>query len=254
MLVTAQPKATTPIPNADLEATLLAKPGHVAMQSCRSPGLSPICTQIGGVKPKLLFPFVTNGGKRFRALPKAAFGTIVTRVSDMPQVQTVDAQEGMQLLSYQGWKFLDLRDAKSYDNEHLTKPPRCSVNVPLPAGGASALPGALETARVGKSQKLLVASTDGTEAPAAAAAIAAAGWTDVAIVEGGYAGWRRVWTTSGRKVMPQGRWVASGTEALKSGLNVGGAAMAYEERINVDKLTQEKDDPGKDYRKDYKER
>ena len=153
-------------------------------------------------------------------------------------IDEVDPAQGKIALERDGWRFLDLRSAKAYDDEHLTKPPRCSVNVPMPAEGPSALPEAAERAKVSKSGAWLVTDADGTYASAAAAALAEAGWSTVASVSGGYAGWRDVWTTSGRRVPPKGRWVSTGKEALKSGLNVGDAATSYEERLNVEDLSK----------------
>jgi len=153
------------------------------------------------------------------------------------EVEEVAPKEGMVLLERQGWKFLDLRDERSYDNEHLTKPAQCSQNVPLPEDVA-ALAQACESARLSKAVPWLVADQDGSRSTEAAAALIDAGWEAVAVV-GGYSGWREVWTTSGRRVPPKGRWVATGKEALKSGLNVGGAALSYEERLNVQDLSKE---------------
>lgn len=86
---------------------------------------------------------------------------------------------------------------------------------------------------------MLVAAADADGAGAAAAAADAlleGGFSSVLVVEGGYAGWREKYTTSGRKTPPKGRWISTGKEALKSGLNVGDAALKYEELLNVDEV------------------
>jgi rhodanese-related sulfurtransferase len=123
------------------------------------------------------------------------------------------------LFQESGCVFLDLRGARAYDEEHLTKPPRCSVNAPLPVGGAPAggpPPAAFAAAlaKVPRSSRLLVASEDGgADAEAAMGWIAAAGYKGAALVEGGYAAWRAVFSTSGRRRPPPGRWMPSGTGA-----------------------------------------
>ena len=156
--------------------------------------------------------------------------------SKLNSVDTVEPSEGMVLLQRQGWKLLDLRDSKAYDDEHLTKPPQCSKNLPLPESLAD-LPKVAERERLDKSVPWLVADEDGARAGEAAAVLVESGWEAAAVV-GGYSGWREIWTTSGRRVPPKGRWVATGKEALKSGLNVGGAALSYEERLNVEDLSK----------------
>ena len=165
-------------------------------------------------------------GRRAMAVARAAAGA-----------DGVGAKEGLAKLQRQGYKFLDLRDEKAYDWEHLTKPPRTNVNVPFGGDVEAFLERMGKVKGVPKSQPLLVACKDGTVAPQAAAALTEAGWTQVELVAGGYNGWREVLTTSGRPMPPKGRWVSTGKEALKSGLNVGDAAAAYEEQLNVEDLT-----------------
>jgi len=154
----------------------------------------------------------------------------------------VGVAEGKRLLDQAGYRFLDLRPADEYDREHLTKPPRRSVNVPC--GGvaadaeAEAFAERVRGAKIAASQPVLVVCGDGSAGEAAAAALEERGWSQVVAVEGGYRAWRELFTTSGRKVPPKGRWVPTGKESLKSALNVGDAAMAYEERINVEDLNK----------------
>jgi len=115
--------------------------------------------------------------------------------------------------------FLDLRPPRAYDDEHLTKPPRCSVNAPLPPGGAPAggpPPPAFAAAlaKVPRSSRLLVASEDGgADAEAAMGWVAAAGYQGAALVEGGYVAYRAIFSTSGRRRPPPGRWMPSGKGA-----------------------------------------
>ena len=150
--------------------------------------------------------------------------------------------EGKRLLDQAGYRFLDLRPAEEYEREHLTKPPRMSVNVPCggvaPEAEAEAFAERVRGAKVAASQPVLVVCGDGSAGEAAAQALEERGWSQVVAVEGGYRAWRELFTTSGRKVPPKGRWVASGKESLKSALNVGDAAMSYEEKLNVEELNK----------------
>lgn len=152
-------------------------------------------------------------------------------------VEWVDPEQGLVLLNRQVYKFLDLRSEQEYEDERLTRPARCSMNVPFPENPAT-LPHAAAAAGVSKGTAWMVADADGSRVEEATAALSQAGF-EVLAVKGGYQGWRACWTTSGRKVPPKGRWVASGREALKSGLNVGDAAASYEERINVEDLSKQ---------------
>jgi len=145
----------------------------------------------------------------------------------------VGPAEGKRLLDQAGYYFLDLRSAKEYDQEHLTKPPRRSVNVPCAgvsgAAEADEFAERVRKAKVAASQPVLVVCGDGSAGAGAAAALEERGWQQAVAVEGGYQAWRELYTTSGRNVPPKGRWVPTGTESLKSALNVGDAAMSYEE-------------------------
>ena len=150
--------------------------------------------------------------------------------------------EGKRLLDQAGFYFLDLRAEDEYDREHLTKPPRRSVNVPCAgvdgAAEADEFAERVRKAKVASSQPVLVVCGDGSAGAGAAAALEERGWQQAVAVEGGYQAWRELFTTSGRKVPPKGRWVPTGTESLKSALNVGEAAMSYEEKLNVEDLNK----------------
>jgi rhodanese-related sulfurtransferase len=142
-------------------------------------------------------------------------------------------EEAKTLLERDGYKMLDVRDWKSYDKEHLTKPPQCTANVPL--GDGEDLASFVARVREGgfrDGAKLLVADAAGPGGVAAADALAAAGFERVVGVEGGYDGWRAVFTTCGRRRPPQGKWISTGKggESLKSGLTLDpNVASAYEE-------------------------
>ncbi|KAG2451672.1 hypothetical protein HYH02_003452 [Chlamydomonas schloesseri] len=144
----------------------------------------------------------------------------------------VDVEEGKKLLDQGGYKFLDLRPRAEYEREHLTKPPRASVNVPHhpEADFAARVAGQLPA----RATKMLVVCSDGGEASRRAVQqLEAAGYQEAVMVEGGYAAWTKVFTTSGRRRPPPGRWVSSGREALKSGLNIPGVAESYDEGGNL---------------------
>eukprot|EP00193_Tetraselmis_chui_P013753 CAMPEP_0177771742 /NCGR_PEP_ID=MMETSP0491_2-20121128/11794_1 /TAXON_ID=63592 /ORGANISM="Tetraselmis chuii, Strain PLY429" /LENGTH=233 /DNA_ID=CAMNT_0019289391 /DNA_START=48 /DNA_END=746 /DNA_ORIENTATION=- len=149
----------------------------------------------------------------------------------------VDAEAGKVLLDREGYKFLDLRTEREFDNERLTKPARCSVNVPIVTvdvdGTASANPEfatLLAAAVPSKTTKLLVASQSGEPwSSYAMQVLTTLGYAEAVEVVGGYMAWTEVFSTSGRRRPPAGRWVSTGTEALKSGLNVGDAAASYTE-------------------------
>ena len=154
------------------------------------------------------------------------------------EIMTVDVAKGKMLLDSTRYKFLDLRDAKAYDMEHLTKPARCSVSVPFVTDRAAFI-AAARKAVASMGTPLLVADAAGAgEAMTAAQWLGDAGYQEVLVVQGGYTGWRERYTTSGRNTPPKGRWVSTGTEALKSGLNVGNVAASYEEQLNVEDLTK----------------
>eukprot|EP00873_Tetraselmis_striata_P041674 jgi/Tetstr1/461938/TSEL_007016.t1 len=149
--------------------------------------------------------------------------------------QQVDVEQGKVLLDRQGHKFLDLRTEREFDNERLTKPPRCSINVPIMCadanGAMAANPNFIAqlSAAVPKSTKLLVATQNGGPwSTYAMEMIVVQGYEALEVV-GGYEAWTQVFSTSGRRRPPAGRWVSTGTEALKSGLNVGDAAASYTE-------------------------
>ena len=108
-------------------------------------------------------------------------------------------EEAKVMLEREGFLFLDIRTWKAYDREHITKPPKCTANVPLADGE---VPGDGFVENVGKkfrsSAKLLIADDDGSRAQAAADALLAAGYADVVAVEGGYDAWMKIFTTSGQ--------------------------------------------------------
>jgi len=131
------------------------------------------------------------------------------------------------------YKFLDMRSSTEYSEEHLTKPPRCSVNVPW-EGSAGDWVASVSGQFPNRATGLLVACADGGATSAQAAeALVDAGYSSAFQVEGGFSGWTQVFSTSGRRKPPPGRWVSTGKEALKSGLNIPGVAESYDEGGNL---------------------
>jgi len=146
---------------------------------------------------------------------------------------SVDIEVGKNLLDREGYLFLDVRSEREYDAEHITKPPRSTLNVPIfTRDGGSVNPAFLDqvSRKCRPATKLLVADADGGQGlTQAMKALAGAGFSAALAVEGGYAAWRAVFSTGGRRKPPKGRWVPTGNEALKSGLNIEGAAESYTE-------------------------
>lgn len=72
--------------------------------------------------------------------------------------RTVDVEEGFKLLTQYGYRYLDIRSEKDYDYEHLTKPAKCTVNVPIKLRGEPDAmdPNFVDKVKLPKSQKLLV--------------------------------------------------------------------------------------------------
>eukprot|EP00667_Euglena_gracilis_P026134 EG_transcript_31181 len=106
--------------------------------------------------------------------------------ADLPSATTyVSVDDGKRLLDRLTHKFFDIRSARAYDDEHLTKPARSSLSVPFTADRAAFVAGAQRAA--GPSTPLLVVSNDGgAEASTAAGWLREAGYGQVLVVEGGY--------------------------------------------------------------------
>jgi len=74
-------------------------------------------------------------------------------------VEWVDPEQGLVLLNRQVYKFLDLRSEQEYEDEKLTRPARCSMNVPFPENPAT-LPHAAAAAGVSKGTAWMVADAE----------------------------------------------------------------------------------------------
>ncbi|GBF96593.1 hypothetical protein Rsub_09339 [Raphidocelis subcapitata] len=146
----------------------------------------------------------------------------------------------MALLQREGWKVLDIREARAYEDGRITKPARCSFNAPWGGDAGAVAAKAASLLPNPGAAKLLVMAADGggdgaAAAAAAAAALAAKGFGSVAVLEGGYAAWTQIWSPSGKRRPPAGRWVPTGKEALKAGTNLEGVAESYDEGGNLAK-------------------
>ena len=125
-------------------------------------------------------------------------------------------EEAKTLLERDGYKMLDVRDWKSYDKEHLTKPPQCTANVPL--GDGDDLASFVARVRDGgfrDGAKLLVADAAGPGGVAAADALADAGSRTSSASRAG--------TTDGE---PSSRRAAAGDRRRGSGSARGRAGRA----------------------------
>lgn len=150
---------------------------------------------------------------------------------------SVGAEEAKRLIEREGYKILDVRSARDYDNKHITKPARCSISAPVVMND-NVTPNERFLAEVAgqasQATKLLVMCADGgVLSDAALRQLADAAYSNALLLEGGYAGWSEVWSPSGKRRPPPGRWVSTGKEALKSGLNIPGVAESYDEGGNL---------------------
>lgn len=142
----------------------------------------------------------------------------------------------MRLVQREGWKILDVRSARAWDQQHITKPARVSVSAPAVLNdNSSPNPNFLAdvAAQAPKSKLLVMCEDGGSWSDAALRQLEQATYSDVMRLEGGYAGWGQVWSPSGKRRPPPGRWVSTGKEALKSGLNIPGVAESYDEGGNL---------------------
>ena len=140
---------------------------------------------------------------------------------------TLDCDSAKLLMENEGYLFIDMRSAKEYDHEHITKPPRKTVNIPCSdlATFVSEITGKFKS----PDAKLLLVCRKGDLGIQSANILEEQGYTSVCGVQGGFDGWMERWTTSGRRRIV-GKFVSSGRESLKSGLNLDPeVASTYEE-------------------------
>ena len=133
------------------------------------------------------------------------------------------------LLEARSHLFVDMRSAKAYDYEHVTKPAKMTVNVPYEHGSMDEFVGELKMKFSSPSAKLLLVDETGEDGIMAAELLRESGYAGVHGVVGGYATWLKHYTTTGRRRI-QGKFISTGREALKSGLDLDPAvASTYEE-------------------------
>jgi len=140
---------------------------------------------------------------------------------------TLDCDSAKVMMENEGYLFVDMRSAKEYDHEHITKPPRKTLNIPY-CDSASFL--SQITAKFkSPGAKLLLVCRKGDLGIQSANILQEQGYPMVHGVDGGFDGWMERWTTSGRRRIV-GKFVSSGRESLKSGLNLDPeVASTYEE-------------------------
>lgn len=140
----------------------------------------------------------------------------------------LECEAAKSLLDSKACLFVDMRSEKEYDYEHITKPPRMTVNIPY-QGDVETFVSRIQE-RYSPDTGLLLVCSDGESGVTCAAVLRdKGGYTKVYGVDGGYRQWMQQFTTSGRRRIV-GKFVSSGKEALKSGLNLDPeVASTYEE-------------------------
>lgn len=149
----------------------------------------------------------------------------------------LECEAAKSMLDSKTCMFVDMRSEKEYDYEHITKPPRMTVNIPY-NGDVEEFVSRVES-RFGNSASagLLLVCTDGVIGISCAKLLRDKGYTEVYGVDGGYQGWMQQFTSSGRRRI-MGKFVSSGKEALKSGLNLDSeVASTYEENWGKPELS-----------------
>lgn len=149
-----------------------------------------------------------------------------------PPEWILDCETAKSMLDGRTCLFVDMRSAEAYDYEHITKPPRMTVNIPYEGDMDDYVARIQRVYPAGTTtQKLLLVCTDGEIGIDIARMLHQTdnSTTRAYGVRGGYQGWMQQFTTSGRRRIV-GTFVSSGKEALKSGLNLGSeVASTYEE-------------------------
>lgn len=141
----------------------------------------------------------------------------------------LECEAAKALLDTKACMFVDMRSEKAYDYEHITKPPRMTVNIPYQGGDIEDYASLIQRRYSNTNTGLLLVCEHGDIGIATAGTLQGKGYTNVYGVEGGYQGWMQKFTTSGRRRIG-GKFVSSGKEALKSGLNLDSeVASTYEE-------------------------
>eukprot|EP00889_Picochlorum_renovo_P008808 jgi/Picre1/35838/NNA_003298.t1 len=125
---------------------------------------------------------------------------------------TLQCEDAKAMLDSKTCVFVDMRSEKAYDYEHITKPPRMTVNIPYHEGGDIEDYAALIQRRYSNTNTgLLLVCEDGDIGIATADILQGKGYAKVYGVEGGYQGWMQKFTTSGRRRIG-GKFVSSGKE------------------------------------------
>jgi len=175
---------------------------------------------------------VTNGRAAFVAASRAV-GVLRRRRITRSVITTnaMECEEAKMVLENEGYMFIDMRSKREYDEEHITKPARKTVNIPCCTGDeVDGFVGEIVKRYRDTAKLLLVCKSGELGVECAEILMKEYGYGSVYGVQGGYEGWMEKYTTSGRRRMPKGKFVSSGREALKSGLNLDPTvASTYEE-------------------------
>ncbi len=102
---------------------------------------------------------------------------------------SVDVHRALEALLHEDAFMLDVRTAREYDREHITKPPKRCLSVPYAEGADAAAFGAAAAKALGRpltKQVLVMTASGDAAAEAAAAAVSGAGYTSVFAVAGGW--------------------------------------------------------------------
>lgn len=121
-----------------------------------SPGRTP--RALGLEAPRAL-GLEAPGARRLRSRSRITRRASAPLRATSEDVEWVDPEQGLVLLNRQVYKFLDLRSEQEYEDEKLTRPARCSMNVPFPENPAT-LPHAAAAAGVSKGTAWMVADAE----------------------------------------------------------------------------------------------
>lgn len=148
----------------------------------------------------------------------------------------LECEDAKSLLDAKACVFVDMRSAKDYDDAHITKPPRMTVNIPY-LGDVDDVVARIESRYSNTNTGLLLVCDTGEIGIQSAKVFRDKGYRAVYGVVDGYQGWMKKFTTSGRRRIV-GKFVSSGKEALKSGLNLDSeVASTYEENWGKPELS-----------------
>ena len=200
-------------------------------------------TALFSVASRVLPGVKRTGHLRGRGRPASVDDDTITEGGQHAVLQCEDAKA---LLDTKACMFVDMRSEKAYDLEHITKPPRMTVNIPYQGGDIEEYASLIQHRYSNTTTGMLLVCENGDVGIATAGVLQAKGYAKAYGVEGGYLAWMQKFTTSGRRRIG-GKFVSSGKEALKSGLNLDAeVASTYEENWGRPDLSLPSNRAGKD--------